>query len=879
MSHPIRNRTTRLFFPRVSVSSVVLGLILGLGLGAAAPSTVQGQTTYTVTNTPDRGAGSLRAAIDDANDGSGMPADVIEFDISGGGPHVIQLSSALPDITDPVVIDGTSEPDHPSTAALDAPVVEIDGQNSSGSGLTVDAPNVTIKGLALTNFDDGIGLNAGATDVLIGENYIGVAADGSAAGNAGEGISAKGDDGRIGDDGSNGTDGNVISNNGSHGIGFVSNDTEIIGNRIGTSPDGMSAMGNGANGIQIAFGSSITIGGLSADERNVISGNANQGIRSSGSSVTVTNNWIGVTADGTTDLGNGSDGVRLRNGASNSTVGGGNVISGNGGAGVRITDANDNGTTGNVVEGNRIGTNVSATAAVANDDGGVVIEEGAADNSIGGGTTNAEGNVISGNEVSGVSLLSGATDNTVQGNYVGTSVSGIVALSNAEGIVVASDGGGNTIGGSSAGAGNLVSGNDVGGIVFLDSGGPNTVQGNRIGVDENGDPLGNGAAGIEIGNTQNVTVGGTSSGAGNTIAHNANGIIVSSGSAGNAIRGNAIFANANQGIDLDEDGETANDAGDGDDGPNRLQNFPEVQSADYDAGANEVTVTYLVPSDPNASGSGASTYPLAVDFYETGASGQQGRAYLGTDTYSAGSPDDYAGCGSPPCTVTTTFTPQASVTEADVIVATATDANGNTSEFSATNQPLPVELASMEASRTGESTVELTWQTASETGNAGFRVQRRTRSDSSWSRVGFVESKAPGGTSTEALRYRFTAEDLTVGTHQFRLKQMDLDGSAQVHDPVTVELTMQETLRLGAPAPNPVQSQATVSFAVREEADATITLYNTLGQEVRTLYRGTPGAGDGQTVDVSTTGLSSGVYFLRLRADGRTETRRLTVVQ
>jgi len=199
--------------------------------------------------------------------------------------------------------------------------------------------------------------------------------------------------------------------------------------------------------------------------------------------------------------------------------------------------------------------------------------------------------------------------------------------------------------------------------------------------------------------------------------------------------------------------------------------------------------------------------------------------------------------------------------------------------FDQTSAPLPVELATFEGTQTGASTVDLTWTTAAETNNAGFRVQHKAEEDDAWSTLSFVESKAGGGTTTEAHTYRFTAENLPVGTHQFRLKQKDLDGTEHVHDPVTVDLQMQEALRLGGPAPNPVRDKATVSFAVRDDAEATITLYNTLGQEVRTLYRGIPGAGEGQTVEVSTTGLSSGVYVLRLRADGRTETRRLTVVR
>ena len=194
-------------------------------------------------------------------------------------------------------------------------------------------------------------------------------------------------------------------------------------------------------------------------------------------------------------------------------------------------------------------------------------------------------------------------------------------------------------------------------------------------------------------------------------------------------------------------------------------------------------------------------------------------------------------------------------------------------------EPLPVELASMEATRTGESTVVLTWTTASETDNAGFRVQHRTRSDSSWSRVGFVESKSEGGTTAEAQSYRFTAEDLEAGTHQFRLKQVDLDGSARLHDPVAVELRMEKALRLSGPAPNPVQGPATVSFAVKEPTEARLILYNTLGQRVRTLYRGALSAGETQTARLAAGDLASGVYFLRLRAGDRTRSQRVTVVR
>jgi hypothetical protein len=195
------------------------------------------------------------------------------------------------------------------------------------------------------------------------------------------------------------------------------------------------------------------------------------------------------------------------------------------------------------------------------------------------------------------------------------------------------------------------------------------------------------------------------------------------------------------------------------------------------------------------------------------------------------------------------------------------------------NEPLPVELASFKATRAGDGIVRLTWQTASETNNAGFRVEHRRPEAGAWTQVGFVESKASGGTTTEAQTYRYAATDLSVGTHRFRLKQVDLSGATHLHDPVTIKLQMQEALRLSAPVPNPASGTATLRFAVKEQAEARMTLYNTLGQRVRVLYRGTPAAGESQRVRLEARSLPSGVYLLRLRADGQAKTRRMTVVR
>jgi hypothetical protein len=192
-------------------------------------------------------------------------------------------------------------------------------------------------------------------------------------------------------------------------------------------------------------------------------------------------------------------------------------------------------------------------------------------------------------------------------------------------------------------------------------------------------------------------------------------------------------------------------------------------------------------------------------------------------------------------------------------------------------QVLPVELAAFAARQTGDGTVRLAWQTAAETDNAGFEVQRRR--ETGWTRVGYVQSKTPGGSATEVNAYRFVVGDLPAGTHRFRLKQVDLDGQTTLTDPIRVTVEMREAVTLTTPAPNPASTHTTLSFAVKERAETTITLYNTLGQRVATVYAGTPPAGEQQTTQFDATGLSSGRYFLRIRASGQTQVRRLTVVR
>jgi hypothetical protein len=188
---------------------------------------------------------------------------------------------------------------------------------------------------------------------------------------------------------------------------------------------------------------------------------------------------------------------------------------------------------------------------------------------------------------------------------------------------------------------------------------------------------------------------------------------------------------------------------------------------------------------------------------------------------------------------------------------------------------LPVELATFTASLDGRTAV-LAWKTTSETNNAGFEVQHRPPDADGFAELTFVEG---AGTTDQPTSYRARAEELHPGTHRFRLRQVDADGSAHTTDPVSVEVAVERTLALRPPAPNPTRRAARLAFTTKRDGPATVALYNVLGQRVRTLYDQTARAGREHEVEVSADGLSSGTYFVRLRAPSGTKTQRIIVVQ
>ncbi len=357
---------------------------------------------------------------------------------------------------------------------------------------------------------------------------------------------------------------NVISGNSGDGVSISGSSQNVVeGNRIGTNASGSAAIGNGRYGVELVSGSSgNTIGGLGSLASNQISGNGNNGVTIDNSSNNVVaSDLIGTNAGGNYAVSNGGTGVWISGGSTNNTIGGvdnsntRNVISGNDQLGVVITGT---GTSGNVVEGDVIGTDASGTFAIPNRINGVDLVSGANGNTIGGPSAFAR-NIISGNTYNGVVLAwSGTNQNTIEGNWIGLNSGGNALGNGADGVVIQGASADNVIGGTVAGAGNVISGNAQQGVLITDPGTTgNRVAGNAIGTDSQGNAsvdalghsLGNGYNGVDIGNgASSNTVGGTTSLSRNVVSNNTyNGVVLTDqGTSFNVVEGNAIGTNLSE---------------------------------------------------------------------------------------------------------------------------------------------------------------------------------------------------------------------------------------------------------------------------------------------------------------------------------------------
>ena len=376
---------------------------------------------------------------------------------------------------------------------------------------------------------------------------------------------------------------------------------------------------------------------------------------------------------------------------------------------------NLHGSSNNLITGNFIGTNAAGTASSpAGNFRGVGLDFRDANpfdptlvsssNTIG-GTTAAARNVISGNTGTGIDIRGDfATANLVQGNFIGTDKNGTVAVNQFQGVVFAAASG-NTIGGTTVAARNIISGNagdptrlESGNGVLMIKGVKELVQGNFIGTDVTGMlPLPN-RNGVKVDGTSKAnTIGGTDTGAANTIAFNLGiGVVILSGSdsIGNRINQNSIFSNGGLGIDFDGNGVSPNDPCDTDTGVTLLQNFPVLTSASSFGGSTTITGTL-----------NSSRYtPFTIEFFSNTAgdpSGYgEGQTFIGSKQVSTGVT----------CDVDFTATFPIAVPLDRVITATATSDNG-TSEFSAwiaMAAPTPTATATVAPTPTATATATAT---------------------------------------------------------------------------------------------------------------------------------------------------------------------------
>ncbi len=341
--------------------------------------------TFTVINTNGSGSGSLAQAILDSNANAGL--NTITFAIptsdpgyqSATGTFLIAPSSDLPTITNPVIIDGTSQSGYAGT-----PLIELSGVNltvGGHNGLTLGASGSTIEGLAINSFtSNGIEIDGQSDDV-------------------------------------------------------------IQGDFLGTNVLGTTALGNGNDGLFLNAASGNQIGGTTFttasgtfSARNLVAGNHNAGVWVSGDRNVLQGNLIGTNLTGTAALPN-LIGVLVS--GNNNLIGGvgglngghisgaGNLISGNSEYGVAANPGGGSGSA-NVISGNFIGTDVTGSLALGNGTTGAadfgVFLLGETGDTIG-GTLPGTGNVISGN-VDGGFLLQSSTGNQIVGNFIGTNAAG-----------------------------------------------------------------------------------------------------------------------------------------------------------------------------------------------------------------------------------------------------------------------------------------------------------------------------------------------------------------------------------------------------------------------------------------------------------------------
>ena len=514
------------------------------GGGSSSSAVATPSVYYTVTNTNDSGAGSLREAITSANSAPASQYSGIAFSVTG----VITLASDLPAITKKVLIDGTSAPGYVSGNTTTAPLVAVNF-NNAGSGFNFNSGSAGsgISGLSIYGSKtNGVTLND--SGIVLLKNYIGLNLSGAAGGNMGNGIyiASTSINNVIGSNPKSisGLYSNVISGNTLNGIElYGSAGNKIQANAIGTNPAGTIAIPNKNNGIWVTYyATENTIGGTAYYDSatgqtnnptgnkgtvpivsiapplgNLISGNLQNGVLiDSYSELTVlSGNFIGTNNVGTLAVPNGGDGVNISNANNNQLIGCTfednpfiyyNVLSGNGRNGLYIYNSN-----AILVQANFFGAGANNASMVPNNENGIYVGGTSAGVQVGG--VIPLGNVSAGNKKNGIYVTGTASGFTTFNTFGGLYAFQGAAPNEENGIAIDATGGNNLI------RTNVMSGNKLNGIKIFGSASGVTVDPNVVGLNTEGtgtlangpgaNGAGNGGSGVLItGSASNNIIGG-----------------------------------------------------------------------------------------------------------------------------------------------------------------------------------------------------------------------------------------------------------------------------------------------------------------------------------------------------------------------------------
>jgi hypothetical protein len=206
------------------------------------------------------------------------------------------------------------------------------------------------------------------------------------------------------------------------------------------------------------------------------------------------------------------------------------------------------------------------------------------------------------------------------------------------------------------------------------------------------------------------------------------------------------------------------------------------------------------------------------------------------------------------------------------------DTNDNANDFYTRDPSLttvmPVELTSFSASVIGN-TVKLIWKTATEVNNYGFEILRQAQDDKDWTKIGFVNGN---GNSNSPKSYSFTDRDVNTGKYNYRLKQMDNDGTFEYSKTVEADFGVPTKFELNQNFPNPFNPTTTISYDLPDAANVKLTIFNILGQEIKILVDGFREAGV-HTITFDADDLDSGLYIYKLQAGSQVQTKKMTLIK